>query len=106
MATKEKAQQYVVIARSTETIKEKVAMAGKRAIPFETPVFLSGQELQSLRRQKEPIQVEKQVSVMEIMEKHRVSQAKANEMARLISENPDQGGKKITFVSKYIVSPV
>ena len=106
MATKkEERKKYLVIARSTETIKEMYAVAGTKKIPFDTPVTLTDNDLATLKRQREPIQVDKQVSVREIMEKHQVSQSKAQEMAKLISENPEQGGKKITFVSKYIVTP-
>ena len=106
MATKNKERQkYIVIARSTETIKEQYAIAGTKKIPFDEPVFLSDRDIAALKRQKEPIQVEKQVSVREIMDKHRISQTKAQEMAKLIADNPDQGGKRITFVSKYIVTP-
>ncbi len=39
------------------------------------------------------------------MQKHQVDQNKANQMARMIQQNPDQGGKSIEFVSKYIVTP-
>ena len=96
---------YIVIARSNETIKEGYAMAGARAIPFDTPVAMSDREVESVKRQKEAIQLDKQINVRELMEKHQISQAKANEMAKLIAENPEQGGKKIEFVPKYIVTP-
>jgi len=106
MATKKvERKKYIVIARSTETIKEMYAIAGTKRIPFDEPVFLTDKDIVALKRQREPIQVEKQVTVRDIMEKHRVSQGKAQEMAKLIANNPDQGGKKITFVSKYLVVP-
>ncbi len=78
MATKKERQKYLVIARSTETIKEQYAIAGTKRIPFDTPVYLTEKDIVSLKRQREPIQVEKQVSEKEIMEKHQVSQSKAN----------------------------
>ena len=106
MAAKGKERQkYIVIARSTDTMKEVYAFANGRKIPFDTPVPLTDSQIASLKRQKEAIQIEKQISVREIMEKHQVSQTKANEMAKLIADNPDQGGKKIQYVSKYIVTP-
>jgi hypothetical protein len=104
-AKKEERTKYIVIARSTDTIKEMYAIAGNKRIPFDEPVYLNKRDIESLKRQREPIQVEKQVSVRDIMNKHQVSQVKAQEMAKLISENPDQGGKQITFVSKYVISP-
>jgi len=96
---------YLVIARSTETMKEQYAWANGVQIPFETPVGLSDAQITALKRQKEPIQIEKTTTVMDIMEKHAVDQAKANQMLKLIQENPEQGGKRITYVSKYIVTP-
>ena len=97
-------KKYLVIARNNETLKEGYAVAGHKRIPFDIPVPLTDREVESIKRQREAIQIEKQVSVRELMEKHQISQVKATEMARMISENPDQGGKKIEFVSKYIVS--
>lgn len=103
---KGKKQRYMIIARNTETIKEQVANANGKQIPFETPVFLTEKDVQTLERQKEPIQVEQSVSVHELMQKHACTVDKAQEMAKLIRENPDQGGKKITYVSKYILQRV
>ncbi len=102
--TKEKAQLYLVIARNNETLKEGYAVSGVKRIPFDTPVALSTRDVENLKRQREPIQIEKQVNVREIMQQHQISQSQANEMAKMISSNPDQGGKKIEFVSKYIVT--
>lgn len=96
---------YLVIARNNETLKEGYAVCGTKRVPFDTPVALSEGDYENLTRQREAIQVERQVTVREIMEKHQIDQAKASEMARMIQENPDQGGKSIEFVSKYIVTP-
>ena len=107
MATKTgtKPTMYLVIPRNNETLKEGFAVCGTKRVPFDSPVPLSDKDVESLKRQREPIQIEKQVSVREIMQKHQVDQNKANQMARMIQENPDQGGKSIEFVSKYIVTP-
>ena len=107
MASKstDKPRRYIVVARSQDTIKEGYAFANGKRIPFETPVVLSDAQVATIKHQKEPIQVEKSVSVHEIMQQHQVSQTKASEMAKLIAENPDQGGKKIAYVNKYIVYP-
>jgi hypothetical protein len=107
MATKDnKPKKYIVIARSNETLKEQYAVAGVKKVPFDTPVVLTDREVASLERQREPIQVEKQISVHEIMEKHKVTQVKANEIAKMIAADPSQGGKKITFVKKYVIQRV
>ena len=108
MATKEtvkKRPKYLVIARSTETMKEMYAWANGVKVPFETPVALSDVQVSTLKRQREPIQIEKNTTIRDIMDQHQVDQGKANAMLKLIQENPDQGGKKITYVSKYIVTP-
>jgi len=109
MATKEKpnkAQKYIVIARSTETMKERFAWTNGRKVLFDTPTFLSDAQVNTLRHQKEGIQMDKRVTVSDIMEKHSVDQNKANQMLKLIQQNPEQGGKKLSFVAKYIVTPV
>ena len=100
-----KRKMYLVIARSTETMKEMYAWANGAKIPFETPVPLNDTQIATLKHQREPIQVEKTTTIRDIMEKHSVDQAKANQMLKLIADNPEQGGKKITYVSKYIVTP-
>ena len=103
MATKKEVRKkYLVIARSTETIKEQYAIAGRKRIPFDTPVYLTDNDIATLKRQREAIQIEKQVNVREIMEQHQISQAKANELAKL---QESDGKKQIKFVSKYIVTP-
>ena len=106
--TKEKQKtrrKYLVIARSTETMKEMYAWANGTQIPFETPVYLTDAQINTLKHQREAIQIEKTTTVRDIMEKHSVDQAKANKMLELIQKNPEQGGKKITYVSRYIVTP-
>jgi len=96
---------YMVIARSTETMKEMYVWANGVQIPFETPLPLTDTQIATIKRQREPIQIEKTTTVRDIVEKHQVDQAKANQMLKLIAENPEQGGKKITYVDKYIVTP-
>ena len=95
---------YIIIPRSNETIKEQYAVAGTKRLPFNVPLRLSKKDVMLLRRQKEPIQVDKQINVHEIMDKFSIDQQKANKMAKLTEANPEMGGKSIQFVSKYIVS--
>ena len=78
---------------------------GAKRIPFERPVYLSEAEVAALKRQKEPIQVDKDISVHEIMEKHKIPQAKANQLARQTERDPSMGGKRITFTPKFLVQP-
>lgn len=99
-------ERVMIIARNTETIKEQYASANGVNFPFETPVWITPNQKKALERQKEPIQVAKSVSVHDLMQQHQCSVEKAQELAKLIQENPNQGGKKITYVSRYILQKV
>jgi hypothetical protein len=112
MAAKSKSarKKYVIIARSTETIKERYACVNAggvviKRIPFETPVYLTDKEVAALKNQRESIQVDAPINVYQLMEKHKISQEKANRLAQKIEEDKSMGGKKIEWVAKYIVSP-
>ncbi len=103
--TEKKAKQYIVTPRSPESLKEGFCIANGRRVPFDQPVYLSEAQVATLKRQKEPIQMEKQINVYELMEKHQITQEKANQMARQIQADPSMGGKKISFVPKFSVYP-
>ena len=110
MAEKKKYKNYIVYARSNDTLREhflKINAGGMKArvIPFDKPIPLTDEEVAAIKRMKEPVQMKKRVDVHEIMEKHKVPQDKANKMAQLIEDNPDIGGKEISWVPKYIVTP-
>ena len=104
-------KQYVIIARSQETMKEGFAVVNAggrmaRRIKFETPVYLTDTEVNAIKRQKDPVQIDKEISVYEIMEKYKIPQEKAGRLAQKIQQDPSMGGKSIDFVSKYIVTPI
>ena len=108
-AEKSKPKKYLVYARSQETMKEKfvkVNAGGMKArpIPFETPVFLTDGEVAAIKRMKEPMQIESRIDVHELMNKHQITQAKANEMAKLMERDP-AARKNFSWVAKYIVTP-
>jgi hypothetical protein len=75
-----------------------------RPIPFETPVFLTDSEVKAIKRMKDPMQVEGRIDVHELMDKHQITQKKANEMAKLMERDP-AANRKFSWVSKYIVTP-
>jgi hypothetical protein len=110
MAEKKKEhKQYVVYARSQETMKEKFVKVNAkgmiaRPIPFEKPVYLTDGEVDAIKRMKEAFQVEKNIDIRELMEAHQISQTKANEMAKLMESDP-AARRKFSWVSKYIVTP-
>jgi hypothetical protein len=109
MAENKKHKKYVIYARSQETMKEKyvkINAGGMRArpLPFETPIFLTDKEVAAIKRIKEPMQIEGRIDVHELMEKHQISQTKANEMAKLMESDP-AARRKFSWVAKYIVTP-
>ena len=109
MPVDQKPKKYIVYARSQESMREqfvKINAGGMiaRPIPFEKPVYLTDKEVALLRRFKEPYQIEQRINVQELMEKHQISQSKANSMAKLLESDPT-ATRKFSHVSKYIVSP-
>ena len=104
-------KKYIVIPLSQQSRKEGYAICnansamGAKKIPFEKPILLSDEEVSALKRQREPILVDKDINVHEIMDKHRISQAKANKLAQAIESDKSMGGQRITFTPKYHVSP-
>jgi hypothetical protein len=105
-----KRKKYMVIARSPETMKEGYAIVNAggikaKRIPFETPVMLTDKEVAVIKRQRESIQVDAELTVYQIMEKYKMSQEKANRMIRQINSDKDMGGKRIDWVARYIVTP-
>ena len=103
-------KRYIVIPRNPQTANEGFAFVstGERArpmrVPFERPVFLTDAEVSALKRQREAIQVDKKIDVTEIMERHQVPQTIANKMAQATTNDTSMGGKKIEFVTKYIIT--
>jgi hypothetical protein len=108
---KSKTKKCIVIPRNPDTANELYAFVntgerpgGGLKIPFERPVYLTEKEIAALERQREAIQVDRQINVREIMDRHQVPQSVANKMAKASSQDSSMGGKQIRFVSKYIVS--
>jgi hypothetical protein len=106
---KEKAKKYIVYARSQEAMKEqfvKINAGGMiaRPIPFETPVYLTDDEVKAIKRLREALQIEKRIDVRELMEAHQISQTKASEMAKLMESSPE-ARRKFSWVPKFIVTP-
>ena len=103
---------YIVIPLSPQARKEGYAICnansamGAKRIPFEKPIPLTEAEVAVLKRQRDPMTIEKDISVSEIMDKHRIPADKARKLAQQIERDPDMGGKRIVFQPKYHVQPV
>jgi len=106
MAKKEtkKAGKYIVIPRSNEALKERFAIANGKRVPFDTPVILNADDVTVLKHQREPIQMEGEVNVHQIMDELRVPQAQANKIAEARANNKDMS-KRLQWVPKYSVHP-
>ena len=76
-----------------------------RILPLEKPVPMTDKEVAAIKRMKEPMQMDKDINVHNLMDKHHIPQNKANELAREIERNPEVGGKRISFVPQYSVVP-
>jgi len=97
---------YIVLPRNQDTYEEKYAVCNGRKLPFEVPVFLTRNDVDTLESQKEPFQTTDTMTVYDAMEKFSVDQAKASEIVRAQQMHPEIGGSTIKWRSKYIVQAV
>jgi hypothetical protein len=97
-----KPSKYMIIPRNQATYEEKFAVVNGRKLPFETPVMLSVNDVKAIERQKEPFQVDSNLTVYEAMEKYQVDQKKAAQIVQAQSKVKDMG-KTIKWRSKYIL---
>ena len=110
-AEAKKYKKYIIIPNSREARQEGYVTVStgefrtSRILPFEKPIPLTEKEVAALKRMKEPIQVDRDIDVHEIMDRHRITQDKANLIARRMDQDPQMGGKRISFTPKYTVVP-
>ena len=105
-ATQNKLKKYMIIPRNDDIYKEKYAVANTRKLPFETPVMLAERDIKALEGQREPVEVDSKMTVMDIMDKYQVDQKKAAEIAAAQATHPEIGGKSIKWRPKYILQAV
>ena len=98
-----KAQVYIIIPRNQDTYEEKFAVCGAKKYPFEIPVHLTREQVVILERQKQPFQVDNQLTVHEAMDKYQCTQAQAAKIVSAQSTHKEIGGKTIKWRSKYIL---
>ena len=100
--TKDKARKVIVSPRNNEAYKEGYAEANGMKIPFDTPVVLAPNVIKALENQKEPVKVDGEETIYDIMEKFKVDMKKA---AVIMQERKNQGlGSTIAWKRKYVVN--
>jgi len=97
---------YMIIPRDQNTYNEKFAVANGKKLPFETPITLSTADVKALEHQREPFQVDNQLTVMDAMDKYQVDQKKAAQIVQAQAQHPEIGGKTIKWRNKYIIQAV
>jgi len=95
----------VIVKPATDNAyREGYAKANGKVIPYDVPVIVEESDLKVLERMKEPKKVnDKTIDVHKIMNDLRITQEKANRIAR-IQERENTG--RIRYVNKYIVKVV
>ena len=101
-----KPKQYFIIPRDQETYEEKYAVANRRKLPFETPVYLTEKDVAALEHQKEPFKSNDKMTPYEIMDKYQCTIDEARKIAEAQAQHPEIGGTSIKWRSKYILKPV
>ncbi len=101
--TDTKPGRYMIIPRNQDTYEEKFAIANGKKLPFETPLTLSRQDVQTLEKQKEPFKSDSKMTVLDIMDKYSVPQDKAVKIMQAQTKHPELNSSSIKWRSKYIV---
>ena len=91
----------VVIPRTNDAIKEKILKVNGKVIPFDREVMLTENDIRTINGMKEPMKVEKDVNVHEIMEKMQIPQSEANRIAE--ARMRAGGESSFSWVQKYTV---
>ena len=106
---KEESNVYIVIPRTEDAMKEGFVRVNNKVIPFDRKVKLVKNDVEVIRRMKEPTQGSTvNISVSQIMEEYKIPQEEANKIARARAQqaNSDNAiGKKIMWIPKYSVHP-
>lgn len=101
-----KNSRYIILPRNQNTYEEMFAIANGKRLPFETPLTLSRQDVETLEKQKEPFKAESNMTVYDIMDKYAVNQEKAIKIMDAQKHHPELNESTIKWRQKYIVQPV
>ena len=93
----------VVVTPSTDNaLKESFVKVNGKVIPFGVPMELTQDDINAIKRLKEPKRTGSQMTALELMEQLKIPQEKAN---KLLRENVDMRQKmNVRYVNKYFVS--
>ena len=106
MARQKKDTIKVIIKPATDNAdREGYAKINGKVLPYDVPVTISERDLKTLERIKEPRVVNRRQDPRAIMEQLRISQEKANKIARM-SEKEGMGNTSMRMVNKYFVKVV
>jgi hypothetical protein len=97
-----KQQKYIVIPRSNDALKEMYATANGKQFPFDTPVVMDEDDVNTLEHQREAISGSPEVNVYKIMDEMRITQQEAQRIAQARASG-DGMGSTIKWVQKYSV---
>ena len=99
--TEDKARRVIVIPRTNDAMKENFVKVNGKVVPFDVPIVLEPRDIRVLNEMKEPVSVDADVNVYEIMDQMQISQEQANKIAqaRAVAGN----GKRIKWVPKFSV---
>lgn len=101
-SSKREIKGYKVIVTPTDQrdYAEQYAVSGIKKIPYSSVVVINPLDMAQLRQQKSPIQVSNQINVHEIMDNMRITQEKANQVARQMAAEPSMNSS-FRYVPKY-----
>lgn len=91
----------VVIPRTNDAIRERFVKVNGKTVPFDREVYLTENDIKTIQGMKEPMKVEKDVNVHEIMEKMQIPQSEANRIAEARMRNG--GESSFSWVPKFSV---
>ena len=95
----------IIVQPATDNAdKEGFAKVNGKIIPFGVPVFVDKNDIKVLERMKEPRTVNRKTDPRAIMEELRITQEKANRIARM--QERENMNKSIRYVNKYFVKVV
>jgi len=100
--TLDKKVKVIVSPITDNAYKEGYAFVNGKVVPFDIPVILEDKDVKALERRKEPKRIDSSgVNVHELMNRMKISQEKANRIARSgMADNMD-GKVKVRYVNKY-----
>lgn len=95
-----KLMEVIVSPSDTKDYNEIYAISGLKKIPYGKRVRITQHDYEQLRQQKLPIMVDKSINVHEIMDEMRITQEKANLIAREMEKDKDMS-KSFRYVPRY-----